>query len=274
MFAEILFSLLVEKVPPGHTALSVMPVHACAAAQEVPCEDARWSSFYGTWVRKEDEEAGRQRYRLAVAALVDSASALLCLTPEGAVLEGCKPAPGARSPRGARWWGVQRLSLLATAVAVMESGFREDVQVGRGWAKKASDDGGRGRGPGMEGCFMQAHPVIAWRFAEHAPSELRARAEGGDREAREAVMQTLLGTSEEALRNCWSTGLRMLLQARAHCAWASPKTPSAWATVSMYGTGTSCVSPNDGKTAMRVRLYESFSRSLRATKSTAGSGAS
>jgi hypothetical protein len=143
---------------------------------------------------------------------------------------------------------------MTLAVAIQESGLREDVQVGRGSARKPSKDGGRGRGPGGEACLIQLHPTISWRFAA-VGDELKARAEKGDREAREAIQQALVGLDQKALGQCIGSGMRALLRARAHCAWAKPKQPWDWATVSMYATGIGCDPDPGGKVARRVMLY-------------------
>jgi hypothetical protein len=227
------------------------------AQREVPCEGARWSDFYGTWVRKESAATAEKRYELAAKTLVAEARQLLCVAGDGTKLEGCKPYPGAVTKAGKRVWSVTTLAMLMAAVATYESGWREDVFTGRGSARKPSNDGGRGRGGGGESCAAQIHPSSAWRFAD-ADEKLRARAEAGDSDAREAVAQTLLGADEESLRRCWRTGLRMLIHARRVCSWKAPKTAYDFATVSLFGTGNSCVSPNNGKTMLRVRLFRAM----------------
>lgn len=255
MSATWLFALLVQHAPPGNTAFSVEVANDCSSSNI--CEGARWSDFYSAWIRKESAERGAERYSSIAGALVDTARELLCQNPDNTTMSGCSPAQGALEGKKKLRWDVMTLSVAGAAVAMLESGFREDVQVGRGSAKKPSTDGGRGRGPGGEGCLVQAHPRSAWRFADTDP-ELRERAEAGDREAREAIVASLLGTDEEALKRCWRTGLRMLVHARAYCAWASPTTEWDFAMFSLYGTGTSCTSPNDGKTMLRTRLFRSL----------------
>ncbi len=250
-----LFQAMLDNTPPGNTAFSVEPAAECADAPS--CEGARWSEFYATWVRKESSETGTKRLELQARTLLAETRGLLCRDAAGARIESCQPYKGAVDGRGKSRWSVSVLATLGAAVATVESGFREDVQMGRGWAKKASGDGGRGRGPGMEACVMQPHPTIAWKFADVEP-ELRKRAKNGDKEAREEVMQTLLGSDEESLRRCWRTGLRMLIHAHAYCAWAAPKQQWDSATVSLFGTGTSCTSDNGGKTTQRVRLFRAM----------------
>lgn len=126
---------------------------------------------------------------------------------------------------------------LAVGVAVNESGLREDVMMGRGRSGKPSDDGGQGRGPGNEACVMQILPSMAKAF-------------GGP--------QALLGDSDEALRRCFRAGLEQLRWARSMCPLRlrGPHISPLWATVARYGTGHSCTSPNQGKTARRVRTAE------------------
>lgn len=253
MSASWLFALLVQHAPPGNTAFSVEIVNDCHGAQV--CEGARWSDFYSAWIRKESPETGAERYSSIANTLFESAGELLCRNPDGSIMDSCVPAEGAlEKGKNKLRWDVLTLSVAGAAVAMVESGFREDVQVGRGSARKPSKDGGRGRGPGGEGCLVQAHPLSAWRWADSDP-ELKERAAKGDRQAREAIIESLLGTDEEALKRCWRTGLRMLVHARAYCAWASPKTDWDFAMFALYGTGTSCTSVNDGKTTVRTRLF-------------------
>jgi hypothetical protein len=256
MDVSLLFALLVQHAPPGQTAFSVEVAEDCV--KKATCEGARWSDFYSTWTRKESAEHGAKRYEGIAAALIDSARETLCRAADDSALADCVPAKGAIDPQSKRArWDVTTLSVAGAAIAMLESGYREDVQVGRGSARKPSTDGGRGRGPGGEGCLIQAHPHSAWRFSD-APAELKKKAEKGDRTARNLIVESLLGSDQESLKRCWRTGLRMLIHARAYCAWAAPETDWDFATYSMYGTGTSCTSPNDGKTAMRTRLFRTI----------------
>lgn len=256
MDVSLLFALLVQHAPPGQTAFSVEVASDCVKKET--CDDARWSDFYSAWVRKESAEQGAKRYRVIAEALVDSARELLCRGSDDAALPDCVVAKGVLDPQTKRArWDVTSLSVAAAAVAMLESGYREDVQVGRGSARKPSKDGGRGRGPGGEGCLIQAHPLSAWRFSD-ADAELKKKAEKGDRSARQAIVESLLGADRDSLKRCWRTGMRMLIHSRAYCAWAAPETDWDWATYAMYGTGTSCTSPNDGKTAMRTRLFRTI----------------
>lgn len=263
MTPRVLLTILLAQGSPGQTAFSVEAAADCAPTAPA-CPNARWSDFYGTWVRKESAETAAKRYELAATTLVAEARQLLCVDAAGAKLEGCVPYPGVVAGKRRRW-DVVTLSSMGAAVAQLESGFREDVMVGRGWAKVPSQDGGRGRGPAGEVCFMQIHPSVAWRFAD-APEDVRARAQAGDKGAREEIAKTLLGGDEAALRRCWRTGLRMLIHSRAYCDWwmADMKRRSdiderfhTWdtRTISLYGTGTSCTEVNSGKTGLRVAMF-------------------
>ncbi|HEV8244372.1 MAG TPA: hypothetical protein VGP93_01255 [Polyangiaceae bacterium] len=265
MNAPWLLALLVQHAPPGNTAFSVELAGECKNAEV--CEGARWSDFYSAWIRKESAAQGAERYEAISTALIDSTRELLCRNDDDSRVEGCQPAPEVSDPKSKRpRWDVVTLSVAGAALAMLESGFREDVQVGRGSARKPSSDGGRGRGPGGEACLVQAHPYTAWRFADAEP-DLREKAAAGDSAARAAIAASLLGTDQESLKRCFRTGLRMLIHARAHCSWASPQTDWDFATFAMYGTGTSCTSPNDGKTTMRTRLFRQLLREAKMKRS-------
>jgi hypothetical protein len=218
---QVLFALLVTQAPPGKSIFSVETVPECAGKDA--CEGAKWSSFYGTWVRQESAETATKRYAVIAEAITLETTAALCHEASGSTVEGCTPQQGAKLWS---WWG---LVLTTAAVAIQESGLREDVQVGRGHAKKPSDDGGRGRGPGGERGLTQIHPTVRNDDA-------------------------LLGTSLEATRAQFRQAISMLVHARRYCAWKSPKTEGVWASVALYGTGVSCTAPNFGKTAKRVDL--------------------
>jgi len=243
---SLLLALMLVQVPPGKTQFSV------ERSEEV--DGAVWSDFYGAWVVKETPESAERRYQTIADALRAEAEAMLCRTLDGEPIAGCEPAPEALdSGRRPRWMPLD-LSLLTLAVAIQESGLREDVQVGRGSARKPSKDGGRGRGPGGEACLLQIHPTISWRVAD-VTEELRKAAEKGDRAARESIQASLVGLDAEALRHCVRAGMRALIRARAHCAWAKPKQPWDIAAVSIYATGTSCNPDHAGKVMKRVLLY-------------------
>lgn len=258
---DLLLALMTKNAPPGYTVFSVAPVADCAPFAE-SCDDARWSDLYG-WVRKENAAQAVTRYRVIATALADEARALLCVDADGVRVDRCVPDRGATGPKRAWSWTVRSLTLAGLAAAQLESGFREDVHAGRGRAKHPSEDGGQGRGPSGEACLIQAHPVSAWRFADTTP-ELKARAEQGDVAAREEIARSLVGTDYESTRRCWRVGLRMLMHARRHCEWLRTVEPTSvakdwtFAMFSLYGTGTSCIASNDGKTARRESALEAF----------------
>lgn len=252
---SLLLALMLQQVPPGRTQFSVEP-----APQS---ESATWSDFYDTWVVQETPEHAERRYATIARSFGTAAEQLLCTKLDGTKLEDCVPHPDAIDDKNRPLWSTADLSLMTLAVAIQESGLREDVQVGRGGARKPSKDGGRGRGPGGEACLIQLHPTVSWRFAA-IDADLRTRAEKGDRDAREAIQQALVGLDSEALAHCAGSGMRALLRARAHCAWAKPKQPWDWATVSMYATGVGCDPDPGGKVARRVLLYRKL-RDISAT---------
>jgi hypothetical protein len=231
-----LLAAALTAAPPGQTAFSVMPAKPGLG---------RPSAFYGFNVVQEDAEHGTERYRRVLGDLAAVAAEF-----QRAPADGYKLSRLERSP--------ELLMAAGLAIAVYESGLREDVQVGRGWAKKASDDGGRGRGPSGEACFMQIHPASVARFANGFDEAVTEAAERGDPKAREAMAQTLLGLDSASVQECWRTGLRMLVHAHRYCAWAAPKTDWDWASFAMYGTGHSCTSR---KTMLRVRLFRKIAAS-------------
>lgn len=221
----LLTSLLVTTAPPGQTAYSVEVARDCAP-DAATCEGARRSNFYGSWVRQESEATGRARYGL-IAEVIDSEARLaLCIDDDG-------------KQRCNNKWTHAGLVSVTTAIGTYESGWREDVAVGRGRSGKPSDDGGEGRGPGGERCLMQIHPTVL------------------DDDA-------LLGLDALGLSRCFRQAMAMLIHARRYCSWKAPKVERTWAVVSLYGTGSSCDSANNGKTRLRVDLARKIYARLRA----------
>lgn len=241
--AVTLASMLTTTSPPGRTAFSVEVAPDCAPATEA-CEGAKRSSFYGAWVRRESEAAGSARLVIAAEELARAARDELCVGPAGEAT--CKRTSAQKR------FTLLGLTALGAAIATYESGWREDVAVGRGRARDCpengpksipgkcgpSDDGGRGRGPGGERCYMQIHPSVR----------------DDDR---------LLGTDREALYACFRQGLSMLVHARNYCARVAPEADQTWATVALYGSGADCYSTNHGKTRPRVELARKFYFQLR-----------
>jgi len=262
---------MLEMRPPGDTHFSVVPVPECDGAEV--CEGARRSTFYRSWVRQETYEQGKQRYRTLAAEQERAIEQILCVRLDGEKIPDCLPEPVALDKKTKKLlFGPQTAVAAMLGAAIAESGLREDVQTGRGFAKACSkggprsiegvcgpaDDGGMGRGPGGEACVMQPHPSIAWRFADGDPA-LLARARSGDKLAREEVARTLVGLDGASVARCWRAGLRMLLHSYAHCGWSLARgklREDPWyAMYSQYGTGSSCTASNNGKTLYRHQLF-------------------
>jgi hypothetical protein len=224
--SEAILVAMEKAAPPGKSGWSVekVPVVECVADKLVPCVHAKWSSFYGTWVRTESKAAAVARYRKVAESLA-------------AELEGSSD-PAGEAGR-------------VVGIAVNESGFREDIQFGRGRSgrtkktdKQYDDADGQGRGPSNEACLMQILPSMATKY-------------GGP--------EKLLGDSDEALRLCFRAGLGQLRYSKVMCptskrTYPGPTGPvvvsELYATVAHYGTGSSCTSANDGKTEKRVHTVE------------------
>jgi hypothetical protein len=260
MLKEALLAVLLNTVQVGGPSFSVEVAKECPA-HATTCAGARKSSFYGTWVKQESLSTAEVRVKKIVDASVEAAKELLCVDQDS----DCVPYPGTVTKKGERVWTPFLLSSASFAASVYESGLREDVMVGRGWAKKASDDGGKGRGPGMEGCLMQIHPTVIQRFADIPPTivaHLKKKKKG----ANEELMQTLLG--EQNLKNCFKTGMRMLLRADSVCQWQHRNKKHSekrdFAMYSMYGTGNSCSSSNQNKTMLRAKLFRKLTSEVRA----------
>lgn len=267
-----LFLLMVEARLPGDTHFSVVPVAECQGAEV--CEGAQLSSFYGTWVRQETVEQGKARYRLLATTQERAIEQVLCVRLDGTPIPDCLPEPVALDRKTKKLlFGPLTAVALELGAAIPESGLREDVQMGRGFARKCpkggpssiegvcgpSDDGGLGRGPGGEACVMQIHPSVGWQFVD-GDARVLARAKAGDVAAREELMQSLLGDDPENLTRCWRTGLRMMLHAKSHCDWWQSQSKMAkvepwFAVYSLYGTGNSCISANQGKTTYRHEFF-------------------
>lgn len=260
MLKEALLAVLLNTVQVGGPGFSVEVAKECPA-QATTCAGARKSSFYKTWVKQESLSTAEARVEKIVDASIEAAKEVLCIDQK----PGCVPYPGAVTKDGKRTWTPFLLSNAAFAASVYESGLREDVMVGRGWAKKASDDGGKGRGPGMEGCLMQIHPTVVQLFAD-IPTELVADLKKKKRGTNEQLMQTLLG--EQNLKNCFKTGMRMLLRADHACQWQRGKKKHSekrdFAMYSMYGTGSSCSSSNHNRTMLRAKLFRKLTSEVRA----------
>lgn len=229
-----------------------------------PCDNGVYSSFFQTTVCQESRETALGRYERKVKAAYRVTEELLCKDVNNKKVEGCTPYI---NKKNAPKWTFGELLMLGLSVSGPESGYREDVDNGRGYAKDCTphrktecgpdDVGGRGRGPARESCGMQIHPDSVGRFSDY-------------------TLEELLGTTDEAYEKCFRVGFRMLLRTRAYCEWNNRVNLSKdflrfngdwiYQTVSLYGTGTDCYFYG-GKTAVRVnafnKMYTTVKKELR-----------
>lgn len=237
----LLLQTILKVAPPGYSKFSVTKIECRGEA----CSDYKWSTFYNSYVEKESKEDGKARYAIITGEVVTLAKNKLCLDDNLKTVSNCK-----RSSLFREFKFVELVSIEAAAM-IAESGIREDVEVGRGHAghtKPADpltdDAGGEGIGPGGEVCLVQVHPLVLAAF--HIDP------------------QTFLGSNSEALENCLGFGMDMFARSRNVCAYQASKTPElehdwVFETFSVYGTGSTCASANNGKTAYRKSLYTAIS---------------
>jgi len=221
--------------PPGYTKFSVTPVECQGEA----CASYQWSTFYNSYVNKETAEEGKIRYAVISGKIVPLAQKKLCFDDNLNTIPGCKRSNIFKG------WKFTELASITGAAMIAESGVREDVENGRGRSGHiketdplTDDAGGLGIGPGGEVCLVQVHPLVLARF--------------------QIDPQTFLG--EDGLENCFGFGMDMFGRSRAMCAYQAAKTPDlehdwVFETFSAYGTGSTCASANNGKTAYRKSLY-------------------
>lgn len=298
---EIALAVLLNHTPIGQTVLSVERMPECGLDAQNPtcaivpmcqpgtdplCKEPRWSDWHDAWVRVETKETARVRYAELSLALETSVRKVLCLNSdgtriqpvedeEGNIVSKCRPIKWGYRYHSKRNHGtVKELLLSAQASMILESGAREDVQVGRGRHGKPDSVGGLGRGPGNEACMMQIMPHMVYRFADWITDEEREKAKGSKPE-RERIAQQLLGRDQESIERCFTVGLKMLAHSRQVCerrsrAWyVKNKVPyksggTYWWAMGMYsyyGVGPSgasggCYDFNKGKTLQRVRLLQ------------------
>jgi hypothetical protein len=234
--AELLLALALRSAPPGRSPYSFEVLPECGNDPEVAtcelrpvCEHAgplcappRFSKQRGGWARVESVEAAVRRYAHVAVALARAAEQL----------GDCKTLDRVACPEH-RWPGSTReLALSGLAVALHESGLREDVQYGRGPL---------GRGPDGEVCLVQVSVDEVPKYATWIDDAERERLTA-DRQAREDLARTLLGGARAPLERCFDVGLRMLIRARAACSAA----PVAWdhGMFAMYGSGHTCRLPS------------------------------
>jgi len=295
-----LLALMLTNVPPGESHLSVEVMPECGSSRDAPtcdvearvcdgrdpnrhgvlCGPPFWSDWYEGWVRYERSSTAAERYIVLAQSMSRVAHELLCVEGDGVtVAEECTPIPWGYDRRAKRNRGTPRsLSISALAASLQESGFREDVRMGRGMARAGrSVDGGtgQGRGPGGEIGEMQVMPKMACRFGAWLSSNERKRCL--DEPAyREQVAMEMLGSSRGAVERALSVGMRMLAHSREHCRRTKridgDKTVFGswyWAMYAYYGTGTSCLSSNVGqrterdphpksKTLARAAMFDRF----------------
>lgn len=292
MLKELILSFLVQHIPPGGSWHSVEPMPSCGNLESpslcelaplpvcdeptMLCRPPRWSGTHNAWVRSESEATGLRRYELAARILDETARFVLCIDDDGEQTKGCKPLKWGYSFKRKRNLGTLK-ELIGSAVgsAIPESGFREDVQTGRGKSGKPVDEG-EGRGKGGEVCFAQIIPSMVWRFADWLTDDEREAARSS-KEARERIALTLVGAIDdpEPLRRCFYIQLRMLAHSRNFCdarsaAWYEKsnlpikRQDTYWWAMGMYsyygvgplGAGGGCYDYNQGKTLLRVRTLQ------------------
>jgi len=206
----------------------------------VLCVPPRWNAFRGGWVRHEQRATAEARIAVIAKTLVATANRMVtCKLPSGDVDFECTPL---------RWGGgkgqVQSLSLFAAAVALHESGLREDVQIGAP---------PMGRGPANESCLMQIMPDQIAQNASWISEDERKKAQS--KADQEQIARQLLGTSPEALGRCFEVGMRALARARTQCAGDA-------GTFAAYGTGGRCGAVSSGWVTERVRTLAAMRASI------------
>jgi hypothetical protein len=236
----LLLQTILTVAPPGNSTFSVVPV-SCGDT----CSEYKWSTFYNSYVKKESVEEGKIRYAVITGTITKLAQKKLCLDDSLNTIPECTRAPAFKG-----WKFVDLVSIIS-ATMIAESGIREDVQVGRGYSGhvKATDPltddaGGQGRGPGHEVCLVQIHPIVLAK-AKIDPN-------------------TFVGLDEESLTKCFDFGMDMMSRSRNMCSYQATKTPSiehdwVFETFSLYGTGNTCASANNGKTGIRRGLFTAIS---------------
>jgi hypothetical protein len=229
--SALFLQTLLTVAPPGHTKFSVTTID-CGES----CSGYKWSSFYNSYVRPESFEEGKNRYSIIAEHLIKTAQQKLCLDDD------LKPIPNCKRSRNFKGWRFVDLVSITTGSMIAESGLRKDIEDGNGRSNKPSDDGGQGLGAGGEVCLVQIHPSV-----------LKA-----------LKIDPLSFLGESNLDTCFSFGMDMFSKSRNVCAYRAHKAPEiehnwVFETYSLYGTGNTCTSANNGKTTYRQNLYNAVS---------------
>ncbi len=236
---QLLLALAVNHGHPGRSPYSAELMPECGRDKKQPtcaiaplcpepapqCRRPRFSRARRAWVRMERKETAEKRFAGIAKALNKTAKKLTSCKEDD---PRCEPID---------WPGTTKSLALATlAVALHESGLREDVQFGHPPL---------GRGPQGEACLVQVALSQAPRYASWLPETERQRI-ADSRSRREKLAKSLLGDSPKSLSRCFEVGMRMLARSRAACGRAG--VPWAFGMFSMYGGGKSCNVPPIGKT--------------------------
>jgi len=187
------------------------------------CAAPRWDRYRRGWVRVESREAAAARIERVVESLTEQAAIL--------------------DPSGGR-----ELSLLGAAIALHESSFREDVEIGAP---------PRGRGPAGEVCLMQIMPSQVAKFAPWLSDDERPKT----RIQQQRVARTLLGSDDVALGRCFAVGLKLAQLAQGQC-----RKQGDAGTFAAYGTGGKCRASAAAWVQMRVSTLQSLRRATAGAK--------
>lgn len=283
---ELILALLLQHTPVGKTIFSVEALPECGTDQKTPtceikpvcapateplCAAPWWSESHGAWVRYETKETAAKRLTVVADAMAAKTMQEMCVDNFGHHLPKCTPLHWGWNGH-ANTGTIRELALAEVTAMIMESGAREDVQMGRGRYRRPVDHG-QGRGPGNEACFFQVLPDAGYRYADWISEADRVKI-AIDPRAKEALLKGLLGTDELSLSRCASIGIKMLAISRNIC--GTKNFPDVkiggdntywWASgmFSYYGVGPNgknggCYDENGGKTLVRVRLLQKLLR--------------
>jgi hypothetical protein len=210
----LVLSQLVIHRPPGRSPYSMEPVVECGLNPADPscelervcntpafwCAKPRWSGSRNAWVRVETRETALRRYAEFADTLVRTVRHLTrCVDSEGVAVESCHRV---------RWWrGSQDLSLVATTIAIFESGLAEGTMYGHPPL---------GRGADGEVCMMGLMPQYTPQYATWLPEDERKRLSKAPYKEVEAwAIGALHG--KENLERCLEVSLRQLVRHHRAC---------------------------------------------------------